>query len=363
MTPWETGLDLLLRQLVEPLAILMRVWSQEGKLVVDLSLFVKLSIVLLFILPLTGCGAAPAPLTGAVRPSWLPASVSTEQNIQYVPGGDPAQKLDVYWPAQAASKPMPLVIWIHGGGWEGGDKTWCNSLYLVAHGYAAASVEYRFSQTALFPAQIQDCQAAIRWLRANSKKYNIDPKEIGVWGESAGGHLVSLLGTSGGKHAFPLIGGNEDQSDRVQAVVDSYGPSDFNSVVAQAAADPTKNIFDFNHGDPYSKLIGIPLGSDIEKGNAVSPVHYVSRDNPPFLILHGTHDNLVPFAQSLELQAALEKAKVPVLLQPFPNAGHGGDIFGKNPDVEELIKQFFDKYLLKQNVNLQLLPDNVVTVK
>ena len=292
-----------------------------------------------------------------------PAGVRIEKDIQYVPGGDAAQRLDLYLPDRPAAKPLPLVVWVHGGAWKGGSKAGCPALGMVAKGYAAASVEYRFSQKALFPAQIQDCQAAIRWLRASSGKYNIDPNHIGVWGASAGGHLVALLGTAGGKKAFSPVGGNEDQSDRVQAVCDVFGPADFNTVMQQAADDKNvRNIFKFNTpSDPYSCLIGVPLGSDKAKGDAVSPVHHVSRDNPPFLILHGTHDALVPFAQSEQLAAALKAKGVDVLLQRFPGAGHGGPAFGK-PAVDRLIGSFFDKHLKGLDVKVELVPESDLTV-
>jgi acetyl esterase/lipase len=279
------------------------------------------------------------------------------QNVQYVPGNDPAQRLDLFLPAQAGGKPLPLVIYIHGGGWSAGDLEAGPNIALVGQGYAAASLQYRFSQQALFPAQIQDCQAAIRWLRANSKKYNIDPAHFGVWGASAGGHLAALLGTAGGKNVFPSIGGNENQSDRVQAVCDEFGPADFTTVMSQASADKHKNMFDFNHGDPYSVLIGVPLGSDKARTDAVSPVHYVSRDNPPFLILHGTADTLVPYAQSVELYDALKNARVYALLQTFRDAGHGGPIFD-SPAANALIKAFFDKHLRGQKVKVDLLPES-----
>jgi acetyl esterase/lipase len=230
---------------------------------------------------------------------------------------------------------------------------------MVAKGYAAASVEYRFSQKALFPAQIQDCQAAVRWLRGNARKYNLDPNHIGVWGASAGGHLVALLGTSGGKKAFAPIGGNEEQSDRVQAVCDVYGPANFSTVAQQAADDEKniKNIFKFNTpADPYSCLIGANL-SDKAKSDAVSPVHYVSRDNPPFLILHGTKDALVPFAQSVELEAALKAKGVDVLLQRLPGAGHGGPMFNKTA-VRDLTQKFFDKHLKGMDVPVALVPES-----
>jgi acetyl esterase/lipase len=305
------------------------------------------------------------PAKSAPQPPKLPDGVRAEKDIQYVPGGDESQRLDLYLPEPRPDHPLPVVINIHGGGWRGGSKAGHPLLGLVARGgFAAASVEYRFSQKAIFPAQIQDCQAAIRWLRANSKKYNFDPDRFGVIGGSAGGHLCALVGTSGGKKAFPPIGGNEEQSDRVQAVCDIYGPADFNTVMQQAEDDKNvKNIFKFNTpADPYSCLIGVALGSDKQKGDAVSPVHYVSKDNPPFLILHGTFDKLVPYAQSLELVAALKAQGVEVLLQTLPGSGHGGPMFGK-PPVKALMQNFFDKHLRGVDVKVELIPEADVTVQ
>ena len=152
----------------------------------------------------------------------LPPGIKMEKDISYIPDGDAAQKLDLYLPEKAADKPLPLIVHIHGGGWVGGSKFPCPAAGMVLRGYAVASVEYRFSQKAIFPAQIQDCQAAIRWLRAHAKEYNFDTEHVGVVGGSAGGHLSALVGTSGGKNTFPKIGGNEEQSDRVQAVCDIY---------------------------------------------------------------------------------------------------------------------------------------------
>lgn len=290
-----------------------------------------------------------------------PPNVKVERDIPYVANGDAAQKLDLYLPATAGERPQPLLIWIHGGGWQGGSKTGCRFSNQVARGYVVASIEYRFSQKAKFPAQIQDCQAAIRWLRANAKKYNIDPEHVGVGGDSAGGHLVALLGTSGGQKAFPTIGGNENQSDRVQAVCDFYGPADFFTVVEQANADTTaKNIFKWNSGDPYSQLIDAKVGEDKPACEAVSPTHYVSKNSAPMLILHGDHDTLVPFAQSVELASALKQAGVPVTLQRFPGAGHGGPAFNL-PKVNRLIEKFFDKYLKGDHQTIEPLPDADVT--
>ena len=287
----------------------------------------------------------------------LPAGIKLEKDIAYIEGGDEAQKLDIYLPETPSDKPLPLIVHIHGGGWRAGSKFPCPVSAMVVKGYAVASVEYRFSQKANFPAQIQDCQAAIRWLRAHAKQYNFDTDHLGAVGGSAGGHLSALVGTSGGKKAFPAIGGHLDQSDRVQAVIDIYGPADFSTVVQQAAEDKNvKNIFAFNTpSDPYSSLIGTKL-DDKPKADAVSPVYYVSKDSPPFLILHGTHDTLVPYAQSVQLEAALKAQGVPVWLQTLPGSGHGGPAFGK-PAIIQLMQAFFDKHLKGAPVEIQLVPE------
>ncbi len=302
--------------------------------------------------------AQPAPK----RPA-LPTGFTAEYDVKYVSDGDAAQTLDIYFPEKTPEQPQPLLIWIHGGGWRGGSKTGMPYLGQLTRGYVVASIEYRFSQKAVFPAQIQDCQAAIRWLRAHARKYHIDPKRIGVGGASAGGHLAALVGTSGGKKAFPPIGDSKEESDRVQAVCDIFGPADFWTVIKQADADKNvKNIFEWNKGDPYSLLIGAKLGEDKDKCDAVSPVHYVSKDCPPFLILHGDRDTLVPYAQSVELADLLHKAGVPVTLQRLPGAGHGGPAFGL-PAVQKLTTAFFDKHLKGVDVKIEPLPEDAVTIK
>ena len=303
------------------------------------------------------------PAAPAARVNLVPG-VRMERDISYIPNGDIAQKLDLYLPEKPADSPLPLVVHIHGGGWMGGNKFPCPVVGMVAKGYAVASVEYRFSQKAKFPAQIQDCQAAIRWLRANSKQHNIDPERVGVVGGSAGGHLSALVGTAGGKKVFAPIGGNEDQSDRVQAVCDIFGPANFSTVMQQADDDKNiRNIFQFNSPkDPYSQLIGVSLEGNKEKTDAVSPVHYVSKDNPPILILHGTHDALVPLAQSEEFAAALKAKGVEVWLQKLPGSGHGGGGFGKLAIVN-LMQNFFDKHLKGADVKIELVPEVDVAVE
>jgi acetyl esterase/lipase len=315
-----------------------------------------------FLLSFLAASGLADPVKPAPQPPVLPDGVRLEGDLAYIPDGDEAHRLDLYLPRELPASPLPLIVHLHGGGWMGGNKFPCPVVGMVREGYAVASVEYRFSQKAKFPAQIQDCQAAIRWLRANAVKYHLNPEKVGVVGGSAGGHLSALVGTAGGTGAFPAIGGNEDQSDRVQAVCDIFGPADFTTVVGQAAADPNvKNVFTFNSPkDPYSQLIGVPLETT-EKSRAVSPVTYLSEDDPPFLILHGTHDALVPYAQSVQFAEALREKGVPVWLQTLPGAGHGGPAFTKAP-VLKLMKDFFAKFLRGADLEIILVPEAEVTV-
>jgi acetyl esterase/lipase len=214
--------------------------------------------------------------------------------------------LDLYLPEQG-DKPLPLIIWIHGGAWMAGSKDGPSpALRFTANGYAVAQVGYRLSQEAKFPAQIHDCKAAVRWLRANAAKYNLDPNKFVAWGGSAGGHLVALLGTSGG--VAELEGNVNDlkESSRVQAVVDWFGPTDFLHI-GDAESDLQHNAPD----SPESKLIGGALLENKDKAAKASPITYVSKDAPPFLIMHGDRDRTVPFNQSELLYAALKKAAIP----------------------------------------------------
>ena len=198
-------------------------------------------------------------------------------------------------------------------------------------------------------------------MRGNALRYHIDPERVGVIGGSAGGHLSSLVGVTGGKEVFESIGEYENVSDAVQCVCDIFGPKNFASVVEQAKADKNvRNIFEFNTPhDPYSELIGAKL-SEKDKTAAVSPITYVDKNSPPMLLLHGTHDNLVPFAQSEEFEAKMKKHGAAVWLQRFPGAGHGGGSFGK-PSVILLMKNFFDKYLKDADVEIELIPDSTLS--
>ena len=263
----------------------------------------------------------------------LPPGVKVERNIAYVENGHERNRLDLYLPEKSAGR-LPLVVWIHGGGWTAGSKENPPGLALVGHGYAMASINYRFSQHAVFPAQIEDCKAAIRWLKAHAEKYSIDPSHIGVWGASAGGHLVALLGTTAGVKELEGSGGNLDQSSRVQAVVDWFGPSEM-STMGELAKQPDSVV---------AKLIGGPVAKNQEKARKASPLAYVSKDSAPMLIMHGDQDKLVPLDQSERLAAALEKAGVDAHLEVVHGNGHGGPGFN-TAESRKLIESFFDKHL------------------
>jgi acetyl esterase/lipase len=240
---------------------------------------------------------------------------------------------------------LPVVVWIHGGAWRVGSKEGGGPARpLVTKGYAVASINYRLSQHAVFPAQIEDCKAAIRWLRANAKKYNLDPDRIGVTGSSAGGHLVAMLGTSGGVVALEgHLGDHRDVSSRVACVVDQYGPTDLLSMGGFHDAPDS----------PEAKLLGGPVQEKKEEARNASPISYVTPDDPPFLIIHGTADPTVPFGQSENLLSALKKAKVEAYLVPVTGGGHGGFA---TPEVPERMRLFFDKQLRDQDVSISTEP-------
>lgn len=265
--------------------------------------------------------------------------ITVLRNIEYVPGGHQRQKLDLYLPkddGQALTQKRPLIVWVHGGAWLEGSKEGCPAVRFVADGYAVASINYRLSQHTIFPAQIQDCKAAIRWLRANADKHGIDPNRIGVWGPSAGGHLVALLGTAGDVNDFD-VGPNLGVSSRIQAVCDFFGPTDF------ARMSDFPGIENHDAPDsPESKLIGGPIQENKDKVQRANPITYVTKDDPPFLIVHGDADPIVPYNQSVLLRNALDHAGVKVTLYTVQGGGHGGF---KDPQVDVLVKEFLQKHL------------------
>jgi acetyl esterase/lipase len=279
--------------------------------------------------------SAQQPAQTRARPSPIPEDCKVLKDLAY--GEHERNKLDLYVPK--SDTPLPLVIWVHGGGWEGGSKNGAGpSLDLLRKGYAVASINYRLSRHAVFPAQIEDCQDAVRWLRSNAKEYNLDPEHFGAWGASAGGHLVALLGTTDDA-AFPTRVAGKQCSCGVQAVCDWFGPSDFlhwGKLSLENPGTPAAN--------PITRLLGGGVVEKQDLARRASPITYVSKTSAPFLILHGEKDGLVPLQQGESLYEALKKAGVDSTLHVIKGNGHGGAGF-MAPDVLQEEEAFFGKYL------------------
>lgn len=273
---------------------------------------------LAIVLPLlASCGSA----AGATQPSTSPvASVpasphaGVERGAVYCTNAGLALTMDIYYPSQASPAPTPAVL--YGGGWEHGDSSLGGVNATIAQalnqrGMLVAAVNYRLAPQYLWPAQIVDVKCAVRYLRANAQRYGIDPSKIGAWGGSAGGHLVSMLGTTGTSAGFDA-GQYLEQSSGVQAVVDMFGPADLTA----------------GGWGPYAtsviqQVFGVAPGQDSGALAHASPVTYIQSNDPPFLIFHGTRDAVVPLSQSQALASRLQAAGVSATLVTVQNGGHG----------------------------------------
>jgi acetyl esterase/lipase len=305
-------------------------------------------------------GFAVLASTGSAQPPGfgqkLPDTVKLEANIPYAGTDNPRQRLNLLLPSKPKDdRPLPVIAHIHGGAWLGGDRAGGHgklAAYVTGGEYAGVAIGYRLTGEAIWPAQIHDCKAAIRWIRANAKKYNLDPDRIGVIGESAGGHLVAMLGTSGAvKELEGDLGAHKDFSSRVQCVVDEFGPADIPAMQGAGSR--------MDHDGPNSpegKLVGGRVSDKKAVAIAASPITYVAADNPPFLILHGNKDPLVPYNQSERLSQALKKAKVECYFVTVDGAGHGGF---RNPEVQKRERQFFDKHLrgVTATISEEMIPN------
>ncbi|HTQ38785.1 MAG TPA: alpha/beta hydrolase [Pirellulales bacterium] len=270
------------------------------------------------------------------------AGVKSELNIPYVENGHQRQVLDLYVPDESAQKPWPLVIWIHGGAWLAGSRAHPPVMYLTHNGFALASIDYRFSQDAVWPAQIFDCKAAVRFLRANAAKYHLDPDHFGVGGDSAGGHLAAMLGASGDVQELEGDLGNSGVSSRVQAVLDWFGPTDISQIVHQSS--PKALLKHDGPNSPEARLLGGPIEDKAELARTANPITYISPSDPPFLIMHGDADRIVPHAQSVILAKALIDAGVQETFKTLPGADHEAPQF-HSPENQRLIVDFFSQQL------------------
>lgn len=275
-------------------------------------------------------------------------------DVEYAVASGQSQKLDIYLPT-VGTKPYPVLVWVHGGAWQAGDKGSASTAvnWLRPQGFAIISINYRLSGVAIYPAQINDCKGAIRWIKAHASTYDLDTNNIGVWGSSAGGHLVALMGTTGdvGVHTIDTVtmdlegsvGGNLGHSSRVHAVCDWFGPTDFLEIWKYPSG--------LDHdapNSPESLLLGSPMLTVPERCMLANPITFITPDDPPMLIMHGTVDNTVPFNQSELLYAALgpvyELQGTDALFYPIVDAGHGGGGFNADSTKQRVVA-FFNKHL------------------
>jgi acetyl esterase/lipase len=245
--------------------------------------------------------------------------------------------LDLYLPASGAGR-LPLIVWIHGGGWHTSPTARDDYLpgRMVGRGYALASIDYRDSKTARFPAQVQDCKAAVRWLRAHAEQYGIDPERVGVWGISAGGHLAAFLGLSGGEKEYDGNGGNAGFSSRVVVACDFCGPTDLFQMEAPETVKALPALRQM--GEDF---VGGKLEERRELVAKVNPATHADAGDPPILILHGDADPLVALKQSELLYQALKTAGVEVTF----GVAKGGSHLFIGPEIDRTVDAFFDRHL------------------
>jgi acetyl esterase/lipase len=287
----------------------------------------------------------------------LTDSVRLIPDLSYADNDNPRQRLDLLLPRSApGTSPRPLLVFVHGGGWRNGDKQSGRALlarYVATGKYVGATIGYRLSGEAIWPAQLHDCKAAIRWLRANARKHGIDADRIGVIGPSAGGHLVAMLGVSGGvKGLEGTIGLHRDQHSNVTCVVDQFGPTEL-----LIMDDYPGKLVHNNPNSPESRLIGGALQENKAAARNASPVTHVSRNDAPILIVHGTDDPVVPFSQSERFREVLQKARVPVDLIQMTDGGHGGF---QSQELERRIDAFLARHLLGDKRAFSTEPITVV---
>jgi len=280
-------------------------------------------------------------------------NVKTVADIPYADNDNPRQKLDLFLPKTPKSdKPLPVVVFIHGGAWRAGNKNGGGRMvgpYVETGNYAGASIAYRLSQEAIWPAQIHDCKAAIRWLKANAKKHNLDPDRIAVWGTSAGGHLVAMLGVSADvKKLEGKIGKNLKFDSRVACVINWFGPTDMLTI----GKYPSRLKHDAPDS-PEAKLLGGAIHENKAAARNASPVTHVSKGDSPVLTMHGTEDQTVPFNQGERIDEALVKAGVPSIFVKMIGAGHGGF---RSPETAPRVRAFIEKYLRDKKVEVSDKP-------
>lgn len=262
-------------------------------------------------------------------------------DVQYCTGRGRPLLMDVFIPNHRSQPPTPAVLWIHGGGWEQGDKNGhSGAAFLANEGFVTASLSYRLSGDSPFPAAIEDCKCAVRFLRANASRYGIDPDRIGVAGSSAGGHLAELVATADPSAGLEGDGGWRNVSSKVQAAASYFGVSD---LTVPFPNDTVPVIVKFLRGTEREKP---------ELYRRASPIFYVSKNDPPLLLVHGEKDDVVPFDQSARMAETYRRVGLLVEFIAVKNAGHDFQHIGEapiSPSVENIHQktvEFFKRYLV-----------------
>jgi acetyl esterase/lipase len=274
--------------------------------------------------------------TGPVIGQEAKPAVRLERDVVFAEAGKHKLKLDLALPE--GDGPFPVVLCIHGGGWVSGDRRQLGQTIeaLARQGFAAVTCDYRLAPADPFPAQVEDCKAAVRFLRANAAKYGLDADHIGAVGFASGGHLACLLGVTGKEDGLEGAGGNAEQSSRVQAVVSFFGPTDLTRKDWTPDTE-AKNLVPF---------LGGPLAEKPELYRKASPAHYACKDAPPFLFLHGDRDPVVPLKQSEVLARKLEEAGGWARVSVQEGEGHGWRGEKLRNSIADMIL-FFDEHLKK----------------
>lgn len=278
-----------------------------------------------------------APPALAQKDLAVPDTVTFEKGVEYTNPDNQHLQLNIARPK--GDGPFPCVLFIHGGGFRAGSREGYNGqiIRLAEKGYVAVTVSYRLAPKYPFPAAIHDTKAAVRWLRANAKKYGIDPDRIGATGGSAGGHLAQFLAVTAGVKEFEGDGGNPTFSSAVACAVNVYGPSDFTKSYGKSA--------------DAAEVLPLFLGGNLEKARPAhikaSPLYWVTPNAAPTLCVHGTEDKYVHVEQAEWLVAKLKAAGVEAELLKLEGAGHG--FKGKDAETaEKALVAFFDKHLKKK---------------
>lgn len=291
-----------------------------------------LALLRLLALALGLAAAAPAQDGAAPSAGATPPGIMVRRDLAY--NTEPHQKLDLYYPLGRMTKPRPVIVFIHDGGWSSGSKADGRTLayHFVAQGFAVACIDYRLSNEALFPAQIEDVKGALRWLRRHAVKFGLDPEHFGAVGASAGGHLAALTGAMNSARLYES-GDCLEQHSRVQAVVDYSGPIDLARLFEASLLK-----------DEIAALFGGPPSAALAPARASNPTFFLDNESPPMLLIHGDQDTTVPLEQSRLLYDAMLAKRLSAHLHIIKGAGHTGPAFAA-PSVQARVDAFLNTVL------------------